>query len=113
MPMKTAVTAVFRFSLNSSMAEAMITSITEIDEVRAARSNAKKKRMAMMPPIGNLPKMNGKVVNTRPGPSLGLMPKANTAGMMAQPAISAKAVSASAVCTESERIRSCFFTYEP
>ena len=106
-------TAVFRFMWNSSMQKATTTSKTEIDEVRAASSRARKKKMAMMPPSGRLLKMCGSVMNTRPGPSPGLMPKAKTAGMMAQPAIRAKSVSAIAVSMPNFVILAFLDTYEP
>ena len=90
-------TAALRLRWNSSMQKATMTSSTEMDEVRAASSKARKKKMATMPPAGSWLKIYGSVVKTRPGPSPGLMPKAKTAGMMAQPAISANSVSATAV----------------
>ena len=87
-----------------------MTSSTEIDEVSAASSSARKKRMATTPPAGIWLKIYGSVVKTSPGPSPGLIPNAKTAGMMAQPAISAKSVSARAVSVPIFTIFSFFLT---
>ena len=107
---KTTNTATLRFILNSSMQKATITSSMEMEEVRAASSSATKKKMAITPPSGIWLKICGSVTNTRSGPSPGLMPKANTAGMMAQPAMMAKSVSAMAVWELNEMILASFFT---
>ena len=66
--------------------------------------------MATMPPNGIFEKMNGKVLNTRPGPSCGLSPKANTAGIIAQQAINANRRSKTAIETPDETMFSVFFT---
>ena len=52
----------------------------------------------------------GDVMNTRPGPSPGLIPNANTAGIIAQPAMMAKTVSATAVSADVFTIFSLLLT---
>ena len=69
-----------------------------------------KKRMATRLPSGICEKMNGRVLNTRPGPSCGFSPKAKTAGMMAHPAIRANIRSETAMETEDFAIFSLLFT---
>ena len=71
-----------------------------MDDVMAAIKRVKKKRIAMIPPNGRLWNISGRVTKTRLGPSVGLMPKANTAGIMATPARMAKRVSDSPVKIE-------------
>ena len=83
-----------------------------MDEVSAAMISDMKKRIAIRPPRDILEKMNGSVSKTRPGPAWGLSPLANTAGIMAHPAIRAKMRSETAMEAE-ERIRLSFrLTYE-
>ena len=83
----------------SSTRKATATSSIDIDEVRAATRRATKKSMATNPPAGIWPNTYGSVSKTRPGPDCGSSPKANTAGIMATPAIMANIRSETAVAT--------------
>lgn len=104
--------ATLRFKWNSSIIKVTVTSISDIEEVSAAINKVKKNTMAIMEPPGIWQNISGNMMNTRPGPSLGDMLKAKTAGIMAIPAIKAKTVSEMAVSDDVLSILSFFFTYD-
>ena len=61
-------------------------------------------------PAPILAKMKGRVSNTNPGPELGVIPAANTAGITANPARMANNKSKNAVPVPDRRIFSSFLT---
>jgi hypothetical protein len=71
-----------------------------------------KNAIAMMEPPGIWAKMCGRVMNTSPGPSEGEIPYANTAGMIARPAIRANSVSNTPVRDDVAMIFSFLLTYD-
>ena len=75
----------------------MITSKIETTEVNAAINNKKKNSAPKMTPPGICKKTFGKVMKTNPGPDVGSIPKAKTAGKMASPPNKAIIVSAAAI----------------
>ncbi len=89
--------AFWRLTFSSSVTYVIITSKIEITEVKAAINKSKKKRAPKIFPPGICKKTFGNVMNTRPGPAVGSIPNAKTAGKIATPASRAIIVSATAM----------------
>ena len=96
----------------SSTKKATITSSNDIEDVNAAIVSSTKNKIAHNCPNAILWNTWGKVRNTSPGPELGAILKANTAGNMATPASTAIRVSAQITCNDIEVRFSLFLMYE-
>ena len=99
---KMTITAFLRDIPRSSTRYAAPTSNIEMDDVSAATTIVRKNRIETILPSAAeedtiVPKMYGSVSNMRPGPAPGSIPAAKTAGMIANPAMSANSRSNAAV----------------
>ena len=90
-----------RLQWNLSLKIETIVSISEMEEVSAAKNTRIKKRVPIAPPIGMLLNTFGSITNISPGPcpNCSAVPpeKANTAGMIISPAINAIPVSKTSI----------------
>ena len=107
----------FLCHLNLSINMETTVSISEIEDVSAAKSTRTKKTVPIMLPPAMLSKTLGRVTNIRPGP----LPKAlssppeneKTAGITIRPAKNAIPVSKSSICLTAPSMATSFFIYEP
>ena len=104
--------AFLRVIFNSSEKKATTTSSNEMVEVSAATASKIKKIEPKNPPPNIFWKMPGRVMNTKLGPLLGSIPKANTAGNIITPARMAIRVSERATETAVDARFSCLPKYE-
>ena len=87
------------FIFKDSISQATPGSIKDIEELSAAILNKTKNKVPKRIPNGMALKAMGKVTKTKPGPSEGARPLANTIGKIAMPANHATPVSRAATET--------------
>ena len=95
--------------LNLSIKIDTTVSISEMDEVRAARSTMKKNRTPIKVPPNMVSKIPGSVSNIRPGPLDSIFPLTNAAGTIINPARKATPVSNSSICFAEASMLISFF----
>ncbi len=86
--------------LKCSTSQATAGSMSPIADVHAANDSRMKKMVEKNTPPDICPNASGSVSNTRPGPSAGSSPFANTSGKITRPASIAIAVSAVTTAAE-------------
>ena len=110
---KTMIQVILRPHLNLSIKIETIVSISEIEEVNAAKKTSRKKMAPRISPIGILLNTFGRVMNIREGPAFKFSKfpseKMKTEGTIIRPAKNAKPVSKNSIClTEVSRFVSFF-----